>query len=428
MKLWQFAAEHCRNLTIVVALSSNLGLTACSDLPPIRFEVGTQVTQPIQYESFVVADEPQAALVARDILLSGGNAADATVALGFSLAVTLPSSAGLGGSGACMIFAANERTARVLEFLSTRDSSPAPRLAGGLFSLHARYGSLNWAQVVSPAETLARFGYPASLALERNLDDHGSKLFNERAAIELFMTPQKEMPKAGDRLYQPQLATTLGAIRTRFSNGLNANGFEDEMESSIVKALEADARDISQTAAPAWEPVTSRAVQDGLLFLYDSGGGLDHENRGPSELPELEYEASAASTDFMVADAQGNIVICGITMGQPFGKGIVSQNFGFLLASGESDDFFSKFPIVIAYLAERGAQGLSLAAASTGRGAARRVTDAVRGVRTIAVQAREQTKINMVYCKREPPVDRAQCRALARANGHGYAAVISLEN
>ena len=130
-----------------------------------------------------VADEPRAALVAREILSRGGSAADAAVALGFALSVTLPSRAGLGGGGACIAYGAdtksiNKGTPEAIMFLpvagmlsgSNADRPAAvPMLPRGLYLLHARYGKLPFESLIVPAEQLARFGTPASRALVRDI-------------------------------------------------------------------------------------------------------------------------------------------------------------------------------------------------------------------------------------------------------------------
>src|SRR3546814_9738267 len=51
----------------------------------------------------VAADEPRAALVARDILSAGGSAADAAAAAALTYAVTYPSGGGLGSGGVCVV-------------------------------------------------------------------------------------------------------------------------------------------------------------------------------------------------------------------------------------------------------------------------------------------------------------------------------------
>src|SRR5262245_56921221 len=107
----------------------------------------------------VVADEPRAVLAARDALAAGGSAGDAAVALYFTLAVTLPSSAGLGGGGVCLVYAPDSERPYVLDFLPRASADGSIGLPGnvrGMAMLHAEYGRIRWMQLLAPAEDLAR--------------------------------------------------------------------------------------------------------------------------------------------------------------------------------------------------------------------------------------------------------------------------------
>src|SRR3546814_13052447 len=63
----------------------------------------------------VAADEPRAALVARDILSAGGSAADAVAAAALTYAVTHPGGGGPGGGGVCVVGQADKRQGENIE-------------------------------------------------------------------------------------------------------------------------------------------------------------------------------------------------------------------------------------------------------------------------------------------------------------------------
>ena len=62
--------------------------------------------------------EPSATLAGRDVLKAGGNAVDAATAIYFNLAVTMPSAAGLGGGGTCIVHDAQSNITKTLNFLA----------------------------------------------------------------------------------------------------------------------------------------------------------------------------------------------------------------------------------------------------------------------------------------------------------------------
>jgi len=172
----------------------------------------------------VVADEPRAAIAARDVLASGGNAADAMVALYFALAVTMPSEASLGGGGVCLVHnferKKGESVNEVLEFLPRAAPDGKVALPGnvrGMAALAARHGQLQWAQLVSGAEALAR-GTATSRALARDVQVAGDRLRADPAMAILFTREAGNLLAENDNLQQVDLAATLAEIRAGGAN------------------------------------------------------------------------------------------------------------------------------------------------------------------------------------------------------------------
>jgi len=81
----------------------------------------SQARQPVRAkQGMVVAQEPHAAEVGLRVLRSGGNAADAAIAVAMALAVTLPSAGNIGGGGFLVLRKADGSTA----FVDFRERAP----------------------------------------------------------------------------------------------------------------------------------------------------------------------------------------------------------------------------------------------------------------------------------------------------------------
>lgn len=259
-----------------------LSLAGCGGMPPVYVRLGglqgseTGEIVPVRRpEPKIVTADRAAAQVARDALLAKGTAADAAVAMAFTLAVTLPSSAGLGGGGVCVMRDANG----TLEGVDFRQAA----FTRGLLGIHARFGSHPWSSLVASAETFARFGYPVSPALARDLATHGDRLTSDPAALAAFMTAERRLIAVGVEWRQPRLADTLARVRQQnFLGG----------------------------TTPQW-------------FVPSTHGG---ESERASQL-------GGGTTAFAVADAAGAAVGCVLTMGRPFGLGSLARDSGYLFAA-----------------------------------------------------------------------------------------------
>jgi gamma-glutamyltranspeptidase/glutathione hydrolase len=333
----------------------------------------------------VVADEPRAALVGRDVLAAGGNAADAAVAAGLMMAVTLPSRAGLGGGGACLAYdpaksgPGGGKPEAVL-FLpgpgGGGGARPAavPMLARGLYALHARYGRLPFATLIGYAEQAARLGTPVSRAFERDLTLVAQPLAADPQARSIFFTPDGKPLAEGALLRQPALAATLSQLRVagvgdlyvgtlarKFASAADAAGGgvtlaalraglprfappllipapgDDEVAFLPPPAdggLAAAAAFQSLSAHPGDLAAAGQRAEAVAAAWRATGGHGDAEAllRAPPSVAAT-LPALPASAGLVALDRDGEAVSCAFTMNNLFGTGRVAPGTGVLLAA-----------------------------------------------------------------------------------------------
>jgi gamma-glutamyltranspeptidase/glutathione hydrolase len=181
----------------------------------------------------VVSAHSIASIIGTDILKKGGNAADATVAVHFALAVVYPSAGNIGGGG-FFVYRTNKgeyssldfrekaplKSSRnmyldsnneVIEGLSTNShlAVGVPGSVDGMVNIHDKYGELSWEELIQPSIDLASNGFVITKleADKLNNFNNGKGLINDNTEY------NKPNYKPGDSLSLPNLAKTLIKIR-----------------------------------------------------------------------------------------------------------------------------------------------------------------------------------------------------------------------
>ena len=232
---------------------------------------------PTIFRISVTSDEPAATLAGRDALAQGGSAVDAAVAMAMTMAVTLPSRAGLGGGGACLVHDPATGVVRALDFLPRGSAGSAgagrPLMIRGLFALHAEYGKLRWESDVIGAENAARFGFPVSRALAADIAAAPAEVLAGASMTDPSGRPLRE----GEMLEQPQLAELIAQIRS----GGAAIFHGGELARRYAAGASAAGLPLTVTAVrearPRWiDPVVVPFGRDKLYFLPEPGApGLE---------------------------------------------------------------------------------------------------------------------------------------------------------
>jgi gamma-glutamyltranspeptidase/glutathione hydrolase len=270
-------------LTLLLAVPLLAGCERAAESPP------PPVAEPATAErtAAVAIPDRHGAAVAEQILRNGGNAVDAAVAVGFSLAVTYPVAGNIGGGGFMLTYMDGETT-----FLDYRETAPlaanrdmyldangevieqasligapaagVPGTVAGLWAAHQRHGTLPWKDLVMPAVQLAEQGFlpgEGYMAEIRQAEEwfgdttNFAEYFGGGRADELFKQPElaatlRRIAELGpEDFYRGETATLLVEQMERSGGLITADDLE-RYEAVWREPLRTDWRSYELFSAP----------------------------------------------------------------------------------------------------------------------------------------------------------------------------------
>ena len=190
--------------------------------------------------------------VGKQILMQGGNAVDAAIAVQFALAVTLPRAGNIGGGG-FMVVRLADGTVNTLDFREkaplsasrdmyikegeyqsrlSKDGALAvgvPGTVDGMVQAHQKYGTMEWKSLIEPAIKLAENGYSLSYSQAAGLNAHLDRFRNYTGASVYFLPKNDSLFSEGDLFVQKDLAQTLTFIADLGRDGFYAGEVADEI-------------------------------------------------------------------------------------------------------------------------------------------------------------------------------------------------------
>ena len=216
---------------------------ASQNRPDVRGQIGA-----------VSAGHPLAAQAGLRVLQDGGNATDAIIAMAGVLAVVRPHMNGIGGdafgifydgeTGEVTALNASGRSGALAtpEFFAVAEldripsigplSVSVPGAVAGWIDAHDRYGSMNFAELLSTGIDYARNGFAVSTRLAQDFEEQGQNLND--AGRDLYL-PNSNPPKVGSLLRNPQLANSLEIVADQGKEGFYNGSIAQKLSAFITE-------------------------------------------------------------------------------------------------------------------------------------------------------------------------------------------------
>ncbi len=375
----------------------------------------------------VVSPERIATSAGLNILREGGTAADAAIAIAFTLTVLRPDTASVFGGGTALYFDATGGEVWALDFrqalpnttyvagTGTDEAVPlaVPGLPAGLSNLHEKFGSASWASLLQPAIALSREntrseGVQASLegdSIQREIDAlpsgtepailervaaRGAAEIYSGATSELLVARSRELGGAisrraleeyrarwrsplrldyrGDRIYT--IPAPAGAGSVLAEELIVLSGFEWKKRSiddpgTTHLFVEAERHGWNQAARMLSERgAPARQVP---VSPEDPAEIRSRIEKGPITGSVKSVDEGISSLGFVVVDADGNAAVMTLSMGPPFGSGKVAGEEAYIAVAPERGSVETALPVLAV---REGKAALLIASTGLGREAA----------------------------------------------------------
>ena len=314
------------------AREANIKITApTSAVATHHYDYEMNIFHPIEATNGMVATEQNlASQVGLEILKKGGNAVDAAVAIGFSLAVSLPNAGNIGGGGFMLVHDAKSGKTIALDF---REKAPAaasetmyqdehgeiiprkswythqaigvPGTVAGLTKALEQWGSLPLAEVMQPAIELAEKGYEVSPTMAKLLQVEKDNLGKWPTTKAIFFNGEEPLT-TGDTLVQKNLANSLKLIANEGADAFYKGAIADEIvrdqqahDGLITKEdlanYEAVEREVVRGDYRGYEIVSMPLPSSGGIHIVQMLNALEH-------IPIKESGVNSAKTISLIAE------------------------------------------------------------------------------------------------------------------------------
>ena len=218
----------------------------------------------------VVSQNNLSSDIGLEILNKGGNAIDAAVAVGFSLAVTLPRAGNLGGGGFMLVYIKEKDEIFYIDYRSSSPlnanlenifniynsgekqyevvpknfdenkfdvletgykASAIPGTVAGLLEAHANFGRLELKEILAPVIAQATNGIKVTYDLHKAIEST-PRLYSDLESRRIYFNKKKPI-KENSLIKLPDLANTLSLIATHGKDGF----YKGETAKKIVEAM-----------------------------------------------------------------------------------------------------------------------------------------------------------------------------------------------